>query len=189
MSVIVSISSKRAGDPKKLTPSSKSLDAELYGLGHTLRHLQPPGGNETGIFDAFRLPQEPLTPKKNVNDYFKSHVFDVGKMSSPRPITPPRETTHYHLFAEVAPQTPTARHNNMKSTVFDPDPPKKRLGTLLKRNPITGESCRAIDERSRYRERRVRNPITFEGVKERCVPSRCNQPPGGKCSLVLEYIE
>lgn len=190
MSVSVEPSLRRSTDLKKLSPGRKSLDAELYGLGHTLRHLQPPGGKENGVFDAFRLfPIEAGIPQKKVKNYFISHVFDRGQISPPRPITPASETTHYHLFPGSPPKSTRSSHNHQKSTVFDPDPPRKPPAEYFKKNPITGESCAATDENKRLKARKVRNPITFEGVKERYIPSRCTQPPGGKCTLVLEYKE
>lgn len=181
--------SKRMEDSLKLSPGHKSLDAELYGLGHTLRHLEPPGGKGSGVFNALRTEQEPLTPRKKVKDYLKSHIFDDGIPLPPRPATPQTEKTHDHLFAvDTSPNT-EKRHNRMKSTVFDPDLPQNTPETFRERNPITGESWKDTDDGGEKKERLVRNPITFEGIKERHVTSRCTQPPGGKCSFVLEYIE
>ena len=191
MSVIAGSPTRRACDQKRLSPGHKSLDAELYGLGRTLKHLQPPGGNENGVFDAYRLPPEILTPRKKVKDYLRSHVFDVEIQSPPssRPITPASESTHEHLFPTTPSKPIPALHDNLKSTVFDPDPPKNTPILVIKRNPITGESCISFDDPVTPKIRKIRNPLTFEGVPQNAIKTRCTQPPGGKCSLVLEYNE
>lgn len=189
MSICLETPKRRQEDPKKNSPNKKSLDAELCGLGHIRRHLQPPGGHSNGIFDALKLPLEVLTPRKKVKDYLKSQIFAECGPSPPRPVTPAKETTHYHLFGHSPPQMTPRSRNRLKSTVFDPDPPNKARKEFVKRNPITGESCNSSRENNKKLEREIRNPITFEGVLERHIPSRCKQPPGGKCTFVLEYIE
>lgn len=191
MSVFAGSPVRRPCDSVKLSPEHKSIDAELYGLGRTFKSLQPPGGTENGIFDAYRLPPVVLTPRKKVKDYLKSHVFDAEIQSPPpsRPITPASESTHEHLFPATPSKPVPVRHNNLKSTVFDPDPPRKKRALAIKRNPITGESCKAFDDPVTPKARKVRNPLTFEGVPENRLPPRYSLPPWGKCSLVLEYHE
>lgn len=171
------------------SPSSKSLDAELYRLGKTLRHLQPPGGTEHGVFDAFKFPCEtPPTPKK-FKDYQKSDIFGESIVSPPRPVTPKEKTTHYKLFEMSPPPTKPCTRNRMKSTVFEPEPKVKPKKPFIKINPITGEDARYTGQEKRVKRYTVRNPITFEGVAEKHVPSRCKQPPGGLSSIKLEYNE
>ncbi|GIX94070.1 uncharacterized protein CDAR_227171 [Caerostris darwini] len=174
----------------KVSPRRKSLDAELYGLGKTLRHLQPPGGPETGVFDAFRLPFDVHTKPRKVNEYTRSHVFSPPKPSPPRPITPLNRTTHYKLFEMPPPPLKARRYKMTHSTVFDlTELPKRKIRPFIKKNPITGEDCLSRDPEIRVKSLMKRNPITFEGVTERIVPSRCKQPPGGRSTVVLEYHE
>ncbi|GBM98669.1 hypothetical protein AVEN_191886-1 [Araneus ventricosus] len=161
----------------KISPRRKSLDAELCGLGRTLRHLQPPGGNESGIFDAFRLPPVILTPSGKVKEYTESHVFSTPKSSPPRPVTPYKDTTHYKLFAMSPPQAKPRRYKMTYSTVFDFNSiPAKRLPPAKKTNPITGEACPSRDPDVHRRMPNKRNPITFEGIVERRTPSSSSSP-------------
>ncbi|KAF8765106.1 hypothetical protein HNY73_023103 [Argiope bruennichi] len=174
----------------KISPRRKSLDAELYGLGRTLRHLQPPGGTESGIFDAFRLPPVITISSGKVKEYTQSHVFSPPESSPPRPLTPFKETTHYKLFARSPPPEKPIRYKLTYSTVFDfSSIPAKRQPPVKKKNPITGEACLSRDPDIKRKMPIKRNPITFEGIVERRTPSRCKQPPGGRSSIVLEYNE
>ncbi|GFX85779.1 uncharacterized protein TNCV_2471811 [Trichonephila clavipes] len=173
----------------KISPRRKSLDAELYGLGKTLRHLQPPGGPENGIFDAFRRPYMP-SPRRKVNNYTQSFVFSSPEVSPARPVTPFKETTHYKLFVMSPPPVRSSKNNWTHSTVFDFNSASKtKISNFIKKNPITGEACPSRDPELRLKVLKKRNPITFEGVYERIIPSRCKQPPGGRASIVLDYHE
>lgn len=191
MSITAGSPIRRCCDPINISPGHKSLDAELYGLGRTLKHLQPPGGRENGVFDAYRLPPDVSTPRKIVKDYLKSNVFDVESETfcTPRPVTLATKSTQEHVFPATPPKPIPARHNNMKSTLFDPDPPRKVRPAVVIRNPLTGESCKSFTDPVITKARKVRNPITFEGVPEKPLPARCIQPPGGKSSFALEHIE
>lgn len=192
MSIVIAQTRRRPTDEVKL-PEQKGLDAELCNIGGTLRRLQPPGGSESGIFDVFRLPAPVLPSKKMVKNYVKSQIFDIGPPSPPksRPLTPASESTFCRLFPASGLKPSRARHNNLKSTVFEPDPAKKPPVPFVKRDPITGQSCKSTDEiKAKTPRRRVRNPITFEGISDMPIPSlRCTQPPGGKPTFVLEYVE
>lgn len=175
---------------KTLSAGGKSLNAEICNLGHIIRHLQPPGGKESGIFDT-RSTLPPAPAPKKVNNYLKSRIFDTGKSSPPksRPGTPAPASTFNRLFPVSPPMPSTVRHNHLKSTVFEPDPPRQPPVSFVQSNPITGTSSKSADD-VEIPERQIRNPITFEGVPESAVPSlRCTQPPGGKSTFVLEYIE
>lgn len=137
-----------------------------------------PGGNENGVFDAYRLPPDVRTPRKNVKYYLKSHVFDIKSPSQSRAsrATPASNTTHEHIFPAEPLKPVLVRHNNMKSTVFDADPPRKKRALAIKRNPITGELCKSFDDPVTPKARNVRNPVTFEGIPENRLPRRSGQP-------------
>ncbi|KAG8181215.1 hypothetical protein JTE90_002897 [Oedothorax gibbosus] len=175
---------------RKLSPGRKSLNAELYGLGRTMKHPQP-RDKETGIFDAFRLPPpDKNTLIRKINNYSESQVFAPAQTLPPRPQTPMELTTKYKLFIKPPPKIKVKKDDRMiKSSAFDVEDRIMLPRFYVKKDPITGEDGNAKITKKRQNQLKLRNPITFEGIAENRFPNRNMQPPGGTSSISLEYIE